>query len=137
MAPWRQPEGEEATPIRVGSLQKVFVSAEAMAVIPHRHLFASSDAMDSATADAWLRQLLTFLEEDKALVESAQRGYEDDFKPGPPHRLERRILHWQGLYRERLGSDGMINVERSQSTMSALIESTSATGSAANGCSGM
>ena len=101
------------------------------------HLFASSDAMDSATADAWLRQLLTFLEEDKALVESAQRGYEDDFKPGPPHRLERRILHWQGLYRERLGSDGMINVERSQSTMSALIESTSATGSAAKGCSGM
>ena len=103
----------------------------------HLRLFATRDAMDPASADAWLRQLLTFLEEDKALVESAQQGYEEQFKPGPPHRLERRILHWQGLYRKKLESAGIINVERSQPTIAALIESTSATGSAANGWSGM
>lgn len=83
-------------------------------------LFATSDSMDSASADAWLMQLLTFLEEDKALVESAQHGYQEGFKPGPPHRLERRILHWQGLYRERLGSAGISIVERSQEAISAL-----------------
>ena len=40
MAPWRQPEGEESTTVRVGCLQKVVVLAEAMSVIPHRPLFA-------------------------------------------------------------------------------------------------
>ena len=84
------------------------------------HLFAGSDAMDAATADAWLRDMLTFLDEDKALVESVQHGYQDDFQPGPPHRLERRILHWQGLYRERLGSAGISIEERSQEAISAL-----------------
>ena len=83
-------------------------------------LFATSDAMDSASVDAWLMQLLTFLEEDKDLVESAQHGYRDEFKPGPPHRLERRILHWQGLYRERLGLAGISIDERSQEAISAL-----------------
>ena len=86
----------------------------------HLRLFAPSKAMDSASADAWLKQLLTFLEEDKALVESAQKGYQNKFKPGPPHRLERRILHWQGLYRERLGSAGISIEERSQEAISAL-----------------
>ena len=83
-------------------------------------LFAPSEAMDAATSDAWLSDMLTFLDEDKALVESAQHGYQDDFKPGPPHRLERRILHWQGLYRERLGSAEISIVERSQEAISAL-----------------
>ena len=83
-------------------------------------LFASSDAMDPVSADAWLRQLLTFLEEDKALVESVQNAYQEEFKPGPPHRLERRILHWQDLYRERLGSAEISIVERSQEAISAL-----------------
>ena len=40
MAPWRQSEGEESTTVQVGGLQKVVVLAEAMAVIPHRPLFA-------------------------------------------------------------------------------------------------
>jgi len=84
------------------------------------HLFAGSDAMDAATADAWLRDMLTFLDEDKALVESVQQGYQGDFEPGPPHRLERRILHWQGLYRERLGSAGISIEERSHEAISAL-----------------
>jgi phenylpropionate dioxygenase-like ring-hydroxylating dioxygenase large terminal subunit len=84
------------------------------------HLFAGSGAMDAATADAWLRDMLTFLDEDKALVESVQQGYQGDFEPGPPHRLERRILHWQGLYRERLGSAGISIEERSQEAISAL-----------------
>ena len=88
--------------------------------IRDRHLFAGSDAMDAATADAWLRDMLTFLDEDKALVESVQYGYQEDFQPGPPHQLERRILHWQGLYREWLGSAGNSIEERSQEAISAL-----------------
>ena len=84
------------------------------------HLFAVSDAMDAATSDAWLRDMLTFLDEDKALVESVQHGYQDDFLPGPPHRLEQRMLHWQGLYSERLGSAGISIEERSQEAISAL-----------------
>ena len=83
-------------------------------------LFAAADGMDAASADTWLQQLLTFLEEDRALVESAQRGYSEDFQPGPPHRLEQRILHWQGLYRERLRADGISRFERSQDAISAF-----------------
>ena len=56
-------------------------------------------------ADRLLQELRSFLAEDQALVESAQQGYatldasgEASFRPGPPHRLEQRILHHQGLY---------------------------------------
>ena len=52
--------------------------------------------------DAWLNDLLGFLEEDRQLVESAQRGYESGITPGPVHRLEERILHWQRIYRQQL-----------------------------------
>ncbi len=50
-----------------------------------------------------MEEMVHFLNEDKALVESAQRGYGAGFRTGPPHRLEARILHQQTLYRERLG----------------------------------
>lgn len=51
-------------------------------------------------ADAWMAELQRFLEEDRGLVEAAQRGYASGLKPGPAHRLERRILQQQALYRE-------------------------------------
>jgi len=56
----------------------------------------------AAGAGAWLAELQTFLEEDRRLVESAQRGYAAGLTPGPVHRLERRIVQWQSLYRRLL-----------------------------------
>lgn len=49
-----------------------------------------------------LAELERFLEEDRRLVEAAQVGYGavPAFRPGPPHRLEQRIVHHQGLYRQ-------------------------------------
>ncbi|QEY31916.1 aromatic ring-hydroxylating dioxygenase subunit alpha [Synechococcus sp. RSCCF101] len=62
------------------------------------------------TADAWLAEMERFLDEDTALVESAQRGFEAGVEPGPAHRLEARILHHHRLYRQaaagRLSSSG-------------------------------
>ncbi|WP_411868726.1 aromatic ring-hydroxylating oxygenase subunit alpha [Vulcanococcus limneticus] len=49
-------------------------------------------------AEAWMAELQCFLEEDRRLVESAQRGYASGLQPGPVHRLEQRILQWQALY---------------------------------------
>jgi len=54
-------------------------------------------------AETWMRQLLNFLEEDKRLVEAAQLGYRSGFNPGPPHRLELRILQQQSFYRQLMG----------------------------------
>jgi len=53
--------------------------------------------------ETWMEQLRTFLEEDKRLVEAAQLGYRSGFTPGPPHRLELRILQQQSLYRQLMG----------------------------------
>jgi hypothetical protein len=61
------------------------------------------DAVLEAHADTWMDQLQNFLEEDKHLVEAAQLGYRSGFTPGPPHRLELRILHQQRLYRQMMG----------------------------------
>jgi len=55
-------------------------------------------------AQAWLAEILAFLAEDQALVEAAQRGYASGLIPGPPHRLEQRILKQQALYAELMGS---------------------------------
>ena len=49
-------------------------------------------------ADAWMEAMQAFLEEDRHLVEAAQLGYASGFSPGPPHRLEARILQQQRLY---------------------------------------
>lgn len=49
-------------------------------------------------ADALMGEMVHFLAEDRALVESAQRGYGEGFRTGPPHRLEARILHQQAIY---------------------------------------
>jgi phenylpropionate dioxygenase-like ring-hydroxylating dioxygenase large terminal subunit len=48
-----------------------------------------------------LAELERFLEEDRRLVEAAQVGYGalPEFRPGPPHRLEQRIVHHQERYR--------------------------------------
>jgi phenylpropionate dioxygenase-like ring-hydroxylating dioxygenase large terminal subunit len=61
------------------------------------------DAAFEDHADAWMDQLQTFLEEDKRLVEAAQLGYRSGFTPGPPHRLELRILQQQNFYRQLMG----------------------------------
>ena len=44
------------------------------------------------------RDRYLLLDEDRVLVESAQRGYGEGFRTGPPHRLEARILHQQAIY---------------------------------------
>jgi phenylpropionate dioxygenase-like ring-hydroxylating dioxygenase large terminal subunit len=68
--------------------------------------------LDSCTMQVWLlgpagregegqtlmAEMFHFLAEDRELVESAQRGYGAGFRPGPPHRLEARILHQQAIY---------------------------------------
>ena len=68
--------------------------------------------LDSCTMQVWLlgpperegegqilmAEMVHFLAEDRELVESAQRGYGAGFRPGPPHRLEARILHQQAIY---------------------------------------
>jgi len=52
---------------------------------------------------AWRAELQTFLEEDRRLVEGAQIGYASGLRPGPPHRLEQRILQQQALYGRLMG----------------------------------
>jgi len=61
------------------------------------------DAAFESQADVWMVQLQHFLDEDKRLVEAAQLGYRSAFTPGPPHRLELRILQQQSLYRRLMG----------------------------------
>ena len=82
-------------------------------------LFAPTGTVNAVEAEAWLEQLLV-LDEDKALVEAAQRGYDDNFQPGPAHQLEQRILHWQSLYSQQLSAAGMLKLDRSQEAISAL-----------------
>jgi len=53
-----------------------------------------------------LDELAAFLEEDRRLVEAAQRAYGSGFEPGPAHGLERRILHHHSLYRAELERSG-------------------------------
>ncbi len=66
----------------------------------------------SAGAEAQLNEMAAFLEEDRALVESAQRAYgSPGFSPGPAHGLERRILHHQAHYRAQLGRSGLPQAE--------------------------
>ena len=60
-------------------------------------------ACHRAEAGTWMADLQTFLEEDRRLVEGAQRGYASGLKPGPPHRLEQRILQQQALYGRLMG----------------------------------
>ncbi|WP_216900100.1 aromatic ring-hydroxylating dioxygenase subunit alpha [Synechococcus sp. CCY 9618] len=52
--------------------------------------------------EALMAEMVHFLAEDRALVESAQRGYGEGFRTGPPHRLEARILHQQAIYAKLL-----------------------------------
>ena len=59
-------------------------------------LFASSD--QPLDVEIWKQQLLEFLQEDRRLIESVQRGYRPDWAPGPVHQLEQRIVQWQQLY---------------------------------------
>jgi phenylpropionate dioxygenase-like ring-hydroxylating dioxygenase large terminal subunit len=51
-----------------------------------------------AEGETLMAEMVHFLAEDRRLVESAQGGYGERFRPGPPHRLEARILHQQAIY---------------------------------------
>jgi phenylpropionate dioxygenase-like ring-hydroxylating dioxygenase large terminal subunit len=51
-----------------------------------------------AEGEALMAEMVHFLAEDRTLVESAQKGYGEGFRPGPPHQLEGRILHQQAIY---------------------------------------
>jgi nitrite reductase/ring-hydroxylating ferredoxin subunit len=74
-------------------------------------LWLLGDAALQPQVPQLLAQLEGFLEEDRALMEAAQVGYTAglslgsglSFQPGPPHRLEQRILHHQALYRRLMG----------------------------------
>jgi phenylpropionate dioxygenase-like ring-hydroxylating dioxygenase large terminal subunit len=61
-------------------------------------LWLLGDDGHGATADAWLAEMQRFLDEDRRLVEGTQQGYASGLRPGPPHRLERRILQQHQLY---------------------------------------
>ena len=98
-----------------------FLPLQARQCTMQLRLFATSGTVDDIEAEAWLVHLLSFLDEDKALVESAQRGYVDNFNPGPAHQLEQRILHWQALYIDQLSAAGMVRLERNQDAISALM----------------
>jgi phenylpropionate dioxygenase-like ring-hydroxylating dioxygenase large terminal subunit len=56
-------------------------------------------------AHAWMDEIQTFLAEDRRLVEAAQVGYASGLVPGPPHRLEQRILQQQTLYAQLMELD--------------------------------
>ena len=56
-------------------------------------------------AQAWMDEVQTFLAEDRRLVEAAQLGYGSGLVPGPPHRLEQRILQQQTLYAQLMDLD--------------------------------
>ena len=64
-----------------------------------------ADPLLEPMAEAWMAELQVFLEEDRLLVEAAQVGYASGLRPGPPHRLEQRILQQQALYARLMGVD--------------------------------
>ncbi len=47
---------------------------------------------------------MKFLGEDKVIVESVHKSYMENFKLGPPNKLEKRILHWQKIYKDFLNA---------------------------------
>ena len=83
-------------------------------------LLAPKQTVTDSEAERWLKELITFLEEDRQLVESSQRSYASGFHPGPAHKLEQRILHWQAVYRELLPGPQASNDERSQAAIDAF-----------------
>ena len=75
-------------------------------------LFASS--AQPLDVEIWKQQLLEFLQEDRRLIESVQRGSHPDWAPGPAHQLEQRIVQWQQLYRRLLDAAHLSHSSRSQ-----------------------
>jgi len=90
----------------------------------------STTHADPVMAEAWMAEMLRFLEEDRRLVEATQRGYSSGLEPGPAHRLEQRILQWQTLYAEWMELESLLTKAppRSQAATAPLISSRSATG---------
>ena len=57
--------------------------------------------------ESWKRSILEFIWEDKVIVESVHKSYLENFKLGPPNRLENRIIHWQKIYKNFLNASGI------------------------------
>jgi len=55
----------------------------------------------------WKKSILKFLGEDKVIVESVHKSYLENFKLGPPNKLEQRIMHWQNIYKDFLNASGI------------------------------
>ncbi len=73
-------------------------------------LWLLGEAQHASAVDGWLEGMQAFLEEDRRLVESAQRGYASGLEPGPPHRLEQRLLQHQALYGTSWSSAGWLRL---------------------------
>ena len=67
----------------------------------------ASSSLSSKDLEVWKNSILNFLVEDKVIVESVQKSYMENFKLGPPNRLEQRIIHWQEVYKEFLQAYGI------------------------------
>ena len=82
-------------------------------------LWLLGDAALRPQAAELLAQLEAFLEEDRQLMEAAQVGYTArlPFRPGPPHRLEQRIVHHQALYRQLLADSGAFQTAAADSSV--------------------
>ena len=67
----------------------------------------ASASLCAKDLESWKKTILEFLGEDKVIVESVHKSYIENFKLGPPNRLEKRILHWQKIYKDFLNASGI------------------------------
>ena len=67
----------------------------------------ASASLSTKDLEIWKRSILKFLEEDKVIVESVHKSYIEKFKIGPPNKLEKRIIHWQKIYKKFLHASGI------------------------------
>ena len=67
----------------------------------------ASECLSTKDLEIWKGSILKFLEEDKVIVESVHKSYMKKFKIGPPNKLEKRIIHWQKIYKKFLHASGI------------------------------
>ena len=67
----------------------------------------ASSSLYENDLENWKKSILEFLGEDKVIVESVHKSYLENFKLGPPNRLEQRIIHWQNIYKDFLNASGI------------------------------
>ena len=67
----------------------------------------ASASLGENDLENWKKSILEFIGEDKVIVESVHKSYMENFKLGPPNRLEQRIIHWQKIYKDFLDKSGI------------------------------